>query len=175
MNDAPYIRPLDRTKPEDIEAAAGLMANTEPWITLGRTIENTRQAVANPSFEAYVAVEADQVVGIALVAMSVPLIRGYIAALAVHADHRGRGVGTMLLTFAEQRILRDSPNVFLCVSSFNTRARTLYERNGYEYVGELKDYVIAGASELLFRKTTGPLSTFTASPVKSTHPATSSF
>lgn len=41
---------------------------------------------------------------------------------------------------------------FLCVSSFNPRARALYERLGYELIGELKDFVIDGASELLMRK-----------------------
>lgn len=59
---------------------------------------------------------------------------------------------------AEERILRDVPNVFVCVSSFNTEARRLYLRLGYEPVGELKDYIVAGHSELLLRKTTGPVS-----------------
>jgi len=43
------------------------------------------------------------------------------------------------------------------VSSFNPRARALYERLGYEMIGELKDYLIEGASELLMRKTIGPI------------------
>jgi len=43
-------------------------------------------------------------------------------------------------------------DVFLCVSSFNSRAHALYNRLGYELVGELNDFVIAGASELLLRK-----------------------
>ena len=48
-------------------------------------------------------------------------------------------------------------NVFICVSSFNPRARNLYESVGYEVVGELKDYIVAGHSEILLRKTIGPL------------------
>jgi ribosomal protein S18 acetylase RimI-like enzyme len=43
------------------------------------------------------------------------------------------------------------------VSSFNPRARELYERLGYEFIGELKDYLVRGHSELLMRKTIGPI------------------
>jgi ribosomal protein S18 acetylase RimI-like enzyme len=75
----------------------------------------------------------------------------------VHESWRGRGLGTALIAFAERRILRDQPNVFICVSSFNARARRLYERLGYEVVGELKDFVVRGHSEFLLRKSTGPL------------------
>lgn len=64
------------------------------------------------------------------------------------------------MEFAEQRIFRDSPNVFICVSSFNDAARRLYERLGYQKVGELRDLIVPGASEHLMRKTTGAWSTF---------------
>jgi RimJ/RimL family protein N-acetyltransferase len=54
--------------------------------------------------------------------------------------------------FAEERIFRETPNVFLLVSSFNHRARALYQRLGYEPIGELKDFIVPGHSELLMRK-----------------------
>jgi ribosomal protein S18 acetylase RimI-like enzyme len=38
------------------------------------------------------------------------------------------------------------------VSSFNDGARRLYERLGYERVGELKDLAVDGASEWLMCK-----------------------
>ncbi|MFN2443136.1 MAG: GNAT family N-acetyltransferase, partial [Thermoanaerobaculia bacterium] len=57
-----------------------------------------------------------------------------------------------------------APNVFLFVSSFNDGARRLYERLGYRVVGEVPDYLIPGASEILMRKTIGPLSEFRARP-----------
>jgi ribosomal protein S18 acetylase RimI-like enzyme len=50
--------------------------------------------------------------------------------------------------------------VFLCVSSFNERAQKLYQRLGYERVGELPDYVVKGYSEILMRKTRGPIFDF---------------
>jgi len=81
----------------------------------------------------------------------------------LHPDHLHRSgapqprLGRQLIAFAEERIFRESPNVFLCVSSFNSDARRLYERLGYELIGELRDYLVRGSSELLMRKTIGPL------------------
>jgi ribosomal protein S18 acetylase RimI-like enzyme len=82
---------------------------------------------------------------------------GYIQIVAVTPGARGSGVGTELIRFAEERIFSTYPNVFLCVSSFNPRARALYERLGYQLIGELRDFLIKGQSEFLLRKTIGPL------------------
>jgi ribosomal-protein-alanine N-acetyltransferase len=71
-----------------------------------------------------------------------------------------QGLGSKLVEFAEQRILRESPNIFMCVSSFNHDARRLYERLGYQVIGELTDYLVRGHSEILLRKTLGPLTGF---------------
>jgi ribosomal protein S18 acetylase RimI-like enzyme len=154
------IRHIDRENRGEAASAARLMSSTEPWITLGRKFEHTIVGVTNPNFEVYLALAAGEVVGVVMIAIHVPLIRGYIAGLAVHRDWRNRGVGTQLMRYAEDRILRDSPNVFLCVSSFNPNARRFYERLGFTQCGELTDLVVAGHSEVLMRKTTGPWSTF---------------
>jgi len=82
---------------------------------------------------------------------------GYIQTVCAAPEYRGKGVGTALVAFAEERILREHRNVFICVSDFNPAARRLYERLGYQRVGELTDYLVAGHSELLLRKTRGPL------------------
>lgn len=64
------------------------------------------------------------------------------------------------MAFAEKRIFSETPNAFICVSSFNSSAQKLYERLGYEVIGELKDYIISGYSEILLRKTIAPLTEF---------------
>lgn len=69
-------------------------------------------------------------------------------------------MGTALLSWAERRIHRESPNVFLCVSSFNVAAQRLYERLGYETVGRFADFIVQGHDELLLRKTRGPWAEF---------------
>lgn len=56
--------------------------------------------------------------------------------------------------------LRESPSVFLCVSSFNAGAQGLYRRLGYTVVGELTDYLVRGHGEVLMRKSRGPWSEF---------------
>ena len=88
---------------------------------------------------------------------------GYIQSIGVAPDARGRGVGSRIIAWAEERIFRESPNVFMCVSSFNHGARRLYQRLGYTIVGELPDYIVQGQSEILLRKTRGPLADFTGS------------
>jgi ribosomal-protein-alanine N-acetyltransferase len=132
------------------------MAASDPWITLRRDYAACLAALTNPEREAYVAVDDDFVIGLLLLQMNGAFV-GYIQSLGVHPDRRGQGVGTRLIAFAEERIFRQTPNVFICVSSFNPRAKVLYERLGYAVVGELKDFMVVGHSEWLLRKTIGPL------------------
>ena len=110
--------------------------------------------------ERYVALTEDgRPAGFVIVNMAGAFV-GYIQTVCVAADMRGQGVGARLLRFAEERVYRDSPNVFMCVSSFNDRARKLYERVGYQVVGELTDYLVRGHSEILMRKSLGSLDEF---------------
>ena len=74
---------------------------------------------------------------------------------------RNKGIGRRLLEFAEDYVFKKEPNLFICVSSFNERAKQLYLRMGFEVVGELHNYIIQGFSEILMRKTTGPMAEFT--------------
>jgi ribosomal protein S18 acetylase RimI-like enzyme len=85
---------------------------------------------------------------------------GYIQSMGVVPAWRNRGLGSRLMAFVEKRIFSETPNAFTCVSSFNEGAQRLYERLGYEVVGELKDYIISGHSEILLRKTIAPLSEY---------------
>jgi ribosomal protein S18 acetylase RimI-like enzyme len=138
---------------------AALMARSEPWLTLKRDFDHALALLLDKTKEVYVARAGKALVGHIVVNMQGAFV-GYIQVVAVAEDWRGRGIGERLVRFAEERIFRDSPNVFLCVSSFNPRAQNFYTRLGYERVGELKDYVIAGASEFLMRKTIGPRNGF---------------
>ena len=141
---------------EESRACARMMAGSEPWITLKRGFEESLALVEDPAREVYVAFEAGRLCGFLILNMAGALA-GYIQTVCVGADDRSRGIGSRLMRFAEERIFRESPNVFLCVSSFNTRAKALYEKLGYEMIGELKEYLVKGHSEYLFRKTIGPL------------------
>ncbi len=143
----------------EIESCARLMSSSEPWITLGRTNDRCLQILRLPARESYVAYLGTKLAGFIVLNMTGAFI-GYIQTICVAPEYRGRGVGSRMLAFAEQRIFQESPNVFMCVSSFNSRAKSLYERSGYEVVGELKNFLVSGHSEILLRKTLGPLSEF---------------
>jgi ribosomal-protein-alanine N-acetyltransferase len=152
--------------PEEAKDCARLMCQSEPWITLRRSYEEALGIVSDASKEVYVARATDEFVGFLVLSMR-DTFAGYVRVLCVVPQCRGKGIGSTLLKFAEQRIFTESPNVFLCVSSFNQDARRLYERLGYELVGELKEYVVRGHSELLMRKSIGPLREFKPSgPIK---------
>lgn len=139
------------------------MATSEPWLTLGRDVAASLGLLGDEAKEVYVAVAegADDPVGFVILDMR-GAFAGYIQSVAVREDWRGRGLGTALIAHAEQRVFRDSPHVFMCVSSFNGRARALYERLGYEAIGELRDQFVRGHSEWLLRKSLGPLADWTS-------------
>ncbi len=151
------IRPLHDAA--EARLCAEIMANTEPWITLRRDSAHSLKLLSDPGLEVYVAQSGDALAGTIAVDMRGSFV-GYIRVLVVAPDWRSRGVGAQLIRFAEDRIFRESPNVFLCVSSFNPRAQHFYQRLGYERIGEIKNYVIAGSSEFLMRKTIGPRTGF---------------
>ena len=153
------ITPLDGE--EEARACARLMATSEPWITLGRSYEASLAILRDPTREVYVARDESGMAGFLILCLTGALV-GYIQTVCVDPHHRGHGIGSRLVEFGEERIFKVSPNVFMCVSSFNDGARRLYQRLGYTVVGELTDYIVQGYSEILLRKTAGPIAGFSA-------------
>jgi len=131
--------------------SAQLMASSEPWITLGRGFEACRAYALDPAYLTLVARRAGAPLGFVRIHPRGVAGSPYVASIAVVPEVRGEGVGTALLEEAE-RLYPKARYIFLCVSAFNLRARALYERHGYALIGELPDYVIDGASELLMAK-----------------------
>ena len=134
---------------------AQLMAASDPWQRLGMDLESLLRAVRAPGRERYVAQLNGQFAGFLILNFQGPF-PGYIQTVGLAPEFRGQGLGSAIITFAEQRIFREQQNVFLCVSSFNSRARRFYTALGYQEVGELTDFLVAGHSEFLLRKTIGP-------------------
>jgi len=146
-----------------IEAAARLsladcrrlVLSSEPWITLGYG-EAEVEAIARSSTadNLLVALAGDRVVGFTLSTPGV-LLGEYLRLLAVESDRRAAGIGRRLMEELERRAFAHWPNVYLCVSDFNTGARAFYRRMGYEEVGALRDLLMPGTAEILMRKTAG--------------------
>ncbi len=134
--------------------AGHLMASSEPWITLGRGEDACRAAALDPDYVTLVARGGGAPLGFARFHPRGVAGSPYLASIAVDGAARGLGVGSALLAAGEARFA-SARWMFLCVSSFNARARALYERRGYRTVGELPDYVVDGFAEILMVKRLG--------------------
>jgi ribosomal-protein-alanine N-acetyltransferase len=143
----------------DAEVCANAMAESEPWLTLGRNRMQSQSLINHPSSRVYLLHQADTLCGFLVVKTEGPF-SSYIQTLFIFEKHRGSGLGTLFLKRAEEFLFKEHPNVFICCSSFNIRALSLYQKVGYEVIGELKEYIVKGYSEILLRKTIGPISEF---------------
>ncbi len=76
----------------------------------------------------------------------------YIQLFGIMAGCRGRGLGTELLLEFERTILAGQARVFLLVSDFNAVAQRFYRKNGYEEVGRIPDFLLAGVAEVIMMK-----------------------
>ena len=153
------IRPLHDEG--EARACAALIAATEPWKSINFPAEQVFVRLTNPKREVFVAGFGEQIVG-ALILHLDGLLNGYIQTIVIFSQFQNRGLGGRLMVFAEDKIFRQSPNVFLCVAHFNHRAQKFYDRLGYCKVGELENYLQSGMTEILMRKTRGPLLEFSA-------------
>jgi ribosomal protein S18 acetylase RimI-like enzyme len=134
------------------DMASQLLANSEPWITLKITREQCDKNCHDPEFLLYMAFIDDKPGGIILLDPCGVAGSPYVKSIAVFPEFRGQGIGTRLLSFAEGLFIPRSKHIFICVSSFNHKARKLYERCGYKAQCEFRDYIIEGASEILMHK-----------------------
>jgi [ribosomal protein S18]-alanine N-acetyltransferase len=141
---------------EDRRWAAAIMAGSEPWIALGRGLDRCLRLCCDRDYLVFVARQNGERRGVIVLQSRGVAGSPYVVSLACAPEARGLGIGGQLLTFAETLVHHEATHLFLCVSSFNERARRFYERHGYVVVGELEDYVIAGASELLMSKRLTP-------------------
>ena len=156
----PHIKIDKLEHADEIEICARMMTNSEPWITLRRDYQASVETLSVPSKEIYLALHDGQIAGFVILNLQGAFI-GYIQTVCVSPVWRGKGIGSQLVDFAEGMIFSQAPNVFICVSSFNKGAQRLYQRFGYEVIGELKDYIVSGHSEVLMGKTIAPLSEYT--------------
>jgi [ribosomal protein S18]-alanine N-acetyltransferase len=137
------------------EVCALIMSATDPWITLGMDYNQCLKAFEGSCKEVYVIDTGVEIAGFVIIQVC-GTFSGYIQTICMSKAFRGKGLGTKLLQFCEERILKFSPNIFICVSSFNKGAAKLYYDFGFKLVGELENFVVEGFSELLLRKTAGP-------------------
>ena len=153
------IEKLDLGDSSAIHICAEMMANSEPWITLGRDYEASIKTLSEPGKEVYLAYAEENIAGFIILNLQ-GAFAGYIQTVCVFPAFRGKGIGSQLMAFVEKRIFSAFPNVFICVSSFNPDAQKFYQRLGYEVVGKLRAYVVSEHDEILLRKSISPISEF---------------
>jgi len=155
---AVIIQPL---KPFDVPDATEIIARNPLWQRYGLTFDSVQQVLLEGlkrSNGIYSARIEARLVGLIWFDVTGTFYHsGYIRWVAVHPDFQNRGLGKILLKFAEEKILSVGPNVFLLVSHFNRSAQRFYERLDYRKVGELPDFYKQGITEWIYRKTVGPI------------------
>lgn len=141
------IVPMTRSH---IPACEDIVRTSDPWKTYRVGID-FKSAVKLK--QAHVLTIADAVAGFVLFNPDPVFARGgYLRALAVAPAIRGFGVGQTLLGFAEKATAKKSPNLYLCVSSFNREGQRFYRKCGYAKVGKIDDLVRKGFAEHIMMK-----------------------
>lgn len=141
--------------PKDFAVCARMMSETDPWITLQMNYAQCLKAFEGSYKEIYI-IDVEKVIAGFVILQTCGTFSGYIQTICIGEDYRGKGFGRRLLAFCEERILKFSPNVFICVSSFNKGAIKLYYDFGFKLIGEMDNFVQEGFTELLLRKSVGP-------------------
>jgi len=136
----------------DRDWAAHLFAETDPWRRLGTTLAQCREVCEDAAYLVFVARCEGERCGVIVLQPRGVAGSPYLKWIVTAPERRSRGVGAKLLGFAENYFRPKARHMFLCVSSFNLRARSLYERLGYKQVGQFDDYNIPGAAEVLMHK-----------------------
>jgi ribosomal protein S18 acetylase RimI-like enzyme len=142
----------------DVEGAAVAIASGPVFQRYGLDRSSAIALLRSAQGRIFVAKVDDEVAGVAIYwtdgTMPVP---AYLRILAVNEGKRGLGIGRALLRQVEADAYRRGPNMFLCCESTNVDARRLYEREGYIEVGPLPNFIVEGMTEVLYRKTLGPI------------------
>lgn len=144
------------TDPGKIAICADMMSRTDPWARMGLSLDFCLRAFEGFFREVYI-LELDHKLEGFVILQVTGSFKGYIQTLCVSESMRNKGLGKKLLEYAEARIHRISPNLFICVSTFNTRALKLYEDFGFSRVGILNNFLKEGFDEILLRKTKGAI------------------
>ncbi len=150
----PAIRKM---RPEDRDAVVRLLASSEPWTTLGYSQDDWNRIFCPlpTGRDSYVIEDGGRVAGIAIVKQKF-LLGDYLELLGIAPWGQGKGLGAALVRHIESIVFGRTKNLFACVSDFNHRARVFYNKQGFQEIGPMPNFLIPGSAEILLRKTAGP-------------------
>jgi len=131
---------------------AKTMSNSQPWIKLGITFEQCLKTCNDSEYTLFLAHSENEPCGAIIMQHHGVAGSPYVKSIVVSNKFKGRGIGKSLMKYVEEYFRAYSKHMFLCVSSFNEDAQSFYKALGYKKVGELKNYIIEGESEILMYK-----------------------
>jgi ribosomal protein S18 acetylase RimI-like enzyme len=130
------------------------LASMDPWATIGWPAERMTRTFQyeRPSIRRFEVLAGNDLAGI--IAIQEPWLHGpYLQLLAILPAHQGKGFGLKLLTWMEAEARRgEMRQLWLCVSTFNARARQFYERFGFAAQTVIEELASGASDELLMRK-----------------------
>ena len=152
INDGRSVK-IDNLAANDIPGLAGAFAELDPWRRLGsRQTDLERFFMTDqPGRRRMTIVVENEVAG--LVVLEEPFLMGtYLRFFAIKRDSQGRGIGSIVLRdLLSEAATQGMRNFWLCASAFNKNAIEFYEYHGFEQIGVLKDLIVRGENELLYR------------------------
>jgi len=147
------IVPMKRSH---IQACTAITEASDPWKTLDERIDFKKYILLK---QAFVCMTGEVLTGFIIFTPEPVFARGgYLRAIGVSPSMRRRGIGRMLLSFAEKETARSSQYLYLCVSTFNRKGQAFYKELGYARTGKLTDLIMRGASEYIYWKRLRPTS-----------------
>jgi ribosomal protein S18 acetylase RimI-like enzyme len=144
-------------RPLGAENAARLgtaLAAMPPWSVIGWPAERLTRSLMSeqPAMRRFELIAGGALAGMA--AIQHPFLHGpYLQLLAILPGFQGSNLGLRALEWMEtQARIEEARQLWLCVSSFNSRAKAFYERFGFEAVAILDKLASDRSDEIFMRK-----------------------
>lgn len=145
------LRPLEAA---DCLPLAESLAGLDPWARLGYGAPALAAYLGreDPALSRFV-IERGEDGAAGILALRWPWLRGpYLELFAILPAHQGHGLGRTVMDWSASRAGQAAPNLWACVSDFNTAARGFYAANGFAEVAPLDGLVMPGNAEILLRR-----------------------
>jgi ribosomal protein S18 acetylase RimI-like enzyme len=145
------LRPLS---PRNVEALGVALAGMPPWSVIAWPAERLAASLRRelPSVRRFELMVEGKLAG--TVGIQDPFLLGpYLQLLAILPDFQGRYLGSEILEWMEREArMQEARQLWLCVTTYNTRARALYERFGFTHAALLDKLATEVSDEVLMRK-----------------------
>ena len=138
---------------EQALVVAEMLSTSEPWISLKFSVNSLASYLVrdDAALHRYVVSVDDNLAGV--ICVRYPWLRGpYIELLGVFPNYRGKGIGKLVLAWAETEARREAKNLWVLTSSFNHQALNFYQGIGFYPIGPIQGLVTPEHDEILLRK-----------------------